>query len=118
MPLYALEGISPEFEDEDSVWIAPDASIVGRVRLGRDVSVWFGKRKVLDLTQMVWGGYLGGEPSQMPPVAVNARCTRSGAGWTCAATLPNGVARGGRPPKGVGARAGRRGSGRFVARPS
>ncbi|MCO5085077.1 MAG: gamma carbonic anhydrase family protein [Rhizobiaceae bacterium] len=42
MPLYALEGISPEFEDEDSVWIAPDASIVGRVRLGRDVSVWFG----------------------------------------------------------------------------
>jgi carbonic anhydrase/acetyltransferase-like protein (isoleucine patch superfamily) len=42
MPLYALDGISPEFEDADSVWIAPDASIVGKVRLGRDVSVWFG----------------------------------------------------------------------------
>ena len=42
MPLYALDGISPEFEDEDSVWIAPDASIMGKVRFGRDVSVWFG----------------------------------------------------------------------------
>ena len=42
MPLYALDGISPRFEEEDSVWIAPDASLIGNIFLGRDVGVWFG----------------------------------------------------------------------------
>lgn len=41
MPVYALDSISPEMEDE-SIWIAPDASVIGRVRLGRDVGIWFG----------------------------------------------------------------------------
>jgi carbonic anhydrase/acetyltransferase-like protein (isoleucine patch superfamily) len=42
MPLYALNGIAPEFEDEASGWIAPDASVIGNVILGRDVGIWFG----------------------------------------------------------------------------
>ncbi len=42
MPLYALDGISPEFEDRDSNFIAKDAVLTGKVRIGRDVSVWFG----------------------------------------------------------------------------
>lgn len=42
MPIYALDGVAPEFEDEESVWIAPDAQIVGRIRLGRNCGVWFG----------------------------------------------------------------------------
>ncbi|MGE0501830.1 MAG: gamma carbonic anhydrase family protein [Rhizobiaceae bacterium] len=42
MPIYALEGIAPEFEDMASNWIAPDAVLVGRVRVGRDASFWFG----------------------------------------------------------------------------
>ena len=42
MPIYALEGISPEFEDQASTWIAPDASLIGRVRLDRNVGIWFG----------------------------------------------------------------------------
>lgn len=29
--------------------------------------------KVVDLTVKSWGGYLGAEPSHMPPIAVNAR---------------------------------------------
>ena len=42
MPIYALEGISPEFEEQASTWIAPDASLIGRVRLDRNVGIWFG----------------------------------------------------------------------------
>jgi carbonic anhydrase/acetyltransferase-like protein (isoleucine patch superfamily) len=42
MPIYALEGISPEFEDQSSNWIAPDANLIGCVRVGRDVGIWFG----------------------------------------------------------------------------
>lgn len=42
MPLYALETTAPEFEAQDSTWIAPDASIIGNIRLGRNVGVWFG----------------------------------------------------------------------------
>ena len=42
MPLYRLNGQGPSFEDEASVWIAPDATILGRVHLGREVGVWFG----------------------------------------------------------------------------
>ena len=42
MPIYALDGKSPAFEDEPSSWIAPDASVIGNVVIGRDVGIWFG----------------------------------------------------------------------------
>lgn len=42
MPVYALDGVSPHFDDEDSNWIAPDATLIGKVSLGRDVGIWFG----------------------------------------------------------------------------
>src|SRR5690606_16931240 len=42
MPVYALDGVSPSFDDEDSNWIAPDATLIGKISLGRDVGVWFG----------------------------------------------------------------------------
>lgn len=42
MPLYALNGVEPQFEDRDSAWVAPDAAVVGDVRIGRDVGIWFG----------------------------------------------------------------------------
>lgn len=42
MPLYAIDGTGPQFEDESSNWIAPDSTLIGNVRLGRDVSIWFG----------------------------------------------------------------------------
>ena len=41
MPIYALDGQAPEFED-DSVWVAPDATIIGKVSLATKVGVWFG----------------------------------------------------------------------------
>lgn len=42
MPIFALDGIVPEFEDAGSNWIAPDAVLVGRVRIGRNAGIWFG----------------------------------------------------------------------------
>lgn len=42
MPVYELEGRGPDFEDRDSVFLAPDATVVGNVSIGRDVSIWFG----------------------------------------------------------------------------
>jgi carbonic anhydrase/acetyltransferase-like protein (isoleucine patch superfamily) len=40
MPLYSLDGIEPELALES--WVAPSADLVGRVRLLRNASVWFG----------------------------------------------------------------------------
>lgn len=42
MTIYALDGISPELPEEGAFWIAPDATLIGKVRLGRMASVWFG----------------------------------------------------------------------------
>ncbi len=42
MPLYAIDGIEPVFSDRASVWIAPDASVIGRVSIGAGVGIWFG----------------------------------------------------------------------------
>lgn len=42
MPVYYLDGVQPEFPEDDRYWVAPDASVIGRVRLDRDASVWFG----------------------------------------------------------------------------
>ena len=32
----------PELPPADRYWIAPDAHVIGRVRLGDEVGVWFG----------------------------------------------------------------------------
>lgn len=42
MPIYSIDGKSPEFEDRDSNFIAPDATLIGNIAIGRDVSIWFG----------------------------------------------------------------------------
>ncbi len=42
MPIYALDDRAPELPPAGEFWIAPDAHVIGRVRLGRDVGVWFG----------------------------------------------------------------------------
>lgn len=41
MPLYALDEVSPQIPD-GACWIAPDAHVIGDVRLAEGVSVWFG----------------------------------------------------------------------------
>jgi carbonic anhydrase/acetyltransferase-like protein (isoleucine patch superfamily) len=42
MPVYSLPDASPDLPETGQYWIAPDAHVIGRVRLGRDVGVWFG----------------------------------------------------------------------------
>jgi carbonic anhydrase/acetyltransferase-like protein (isoleucine patch superfamily) len=42
MTIYALGDASPEFPEGGEFWVAPDAVIVGSVRLLRHASVWFG----------------------------------------------------------------------------
>ncbi len=42
MTVYALDGVSPELPEEGHFWIAPSADVIGRVRLLRDASIWFG----------------------------------------------------------------------------
>ena len=42
MPIYSLDNQTPVLPTENEVWIAPNAHIIGNVRIGRDVGIWFG----------------------------------------------------------------------------
>ena len=42
MPLYSLDGVSPELPASGKYWIAPDAVLVGKVRIREGASIWFG----------------------------------------------------------------------------
>ncbi|NJO53925.1 MAG: gamma carbonic anhydrase family protein [Bacteroidales bacterium] len=41
MPIYELDGIRPEVPPAGRYWVAPDAVLIGRVRLEDEASVWF-----------------------------------------------------------------------------
>ena len=42
MPTYAIDGKAPRFEDADSNWIAPDATLIGDIKVGRNAGFWVG----------------------------------------------------------------------------
>ncbi len=42
MTLYRLGEHAPTIADNGRIWIAPGAHVIGRVRLGFEVSIWFG----------------------------------------------------------------------------
>jgi carbonic anhydrase/acetyltransferase-like protein (isoleucine patch superfamily) len=42
MTVYRLNDWTPELPGEGQYWIAPSATVLGRVRLLKDASVWFG----------------------------------------------------------------------------
>jgi carbonic anhydrase/acetyltransferase-like protein (isoleucine patch superfamily) len=42
MPIYELDGQAPEFPAVGEYWIADSAALIGRVRMKKDTSVWFG----------------------------------------------------------------------------
>ena len=42
MALYALGDSVPQTPGEGEFWVAPDASVIGRVTLGKDASIWYG----------------------------------------------------------------------------
>jgi carbonic anhydrase/acetyltransferase-like protein (isoleucine patch superfamily) len=42
MPIYALANVAPTLPPDGAFWIAPDANVIGNVRLAEDVGIWFG----------------------------------------------------------------------------
>jgi carbonic anhydrase/acetyltransferase-like protein (isoleucine patch superfamily) len=42
MPIYSIDGVGPELPEDGSYWIAPTAVLIGRVKLKKNASVWFG----------------------------------------------------------------------------
>ena len=42
MAIYELDGQAPEFPGEGEYWVADSAVLIGRVRMKKDTSVWFG----------------------------------------------------------------------------
>lgn len=42
MTVYALDGVAPELPPAGSFWIAPSATVLGKVRLRDQASIWFG----------------------------------------------------------------------------
>jgi carbonic anhydrase/acetyltransferase-like protein (isoleucine patch superfamily) len=42
MPVHSLGGLTPDLPAEGTYWIAPTATVIGKVRLGEGVGVWFG----------------------------------------------------------------------------
>ena len=81
MPLYALDGIAPELPPEGQYFIAPNAVLIGRVRLMRNASIWFGAVLRGDNDWITIGensnvqdnSVIHVDPGQ--PVTVGANCT-------------------------------------------
>ncbi|MDB5651699.1 MAG: gamma carbonic anhydrase family protein [Hyphomicrobiales bacterium] len=42
MPIYALGDEQPDLPEAGRFWVAPDAVLIGRVRLHEDAGIWFG----------------------------------------------------------------------------
>jgi len=42
MALYTLDGLPVELPEKGAYWVAPNAVLIGRVKLGSMASVWFG----------------------------------------------------------------------------
>jgi len=42
MAIYELDGVRPDLPDDGNYWVADTAVVIGRVRLARDASVWWG----------------------------------------------------------------------------
>lgn len=81
MPLYALREKAPTLPAADRFWIAPDAHVIGDVRLGVDVGIWFGAvvrgdNEPIDIgegTNIQEGAMLHADPGF--PLVIGAGCT-------------------------------------------
>ncbi len=81
MPLYEIDGVGPELPPDGDFWIAPDAHVIGRVRIGRGVGIWFGAvlrgdNEWIDIgdgTNVQEGSVIHTDPAF--PVAIGPGCT-------------------------------------------
>lgn len=42
MPIYTLDGLAPQLPAEGEYWVAPNATLIGRVVLHAGAGIWFG----------------------------------------------------------------------------
>lgn len=42
MAIYSLDGIEPKLPAGEQYWIADSASVIGKISVSKDVSIWFG----------------------------------------------------------------------------
>jgi len=79
MPLYAIDGQQPSVPADS--WVAPSADLIGDVRLGHDVGIWFGAViradntpiEVGDRTNVQEGAMLHSDPDV--PLVIGDDCT-------------------------------------------
>ena len=79
MPLYAFNGRQPSLGED--CWIAPSADLIGDVRLGSEVGIWFGVVIRADNTPILVGertnvqeGAMGHSDADAP-LTIGAGCT-------------------------------------------
>jgi carbonic anhydrase/acetyltransferase-like protein (isoleucine patch superfamily) len=53
--VYSLDGVAPILPEDGDYWIAPDAAVIGKVRLLKGVSIWFGAVLRGDMDDIVIG---------------------------------------------------------------
>jgi carbonic anhydrase/acetyltransferase-like protein (isoleucine patch superfamily) len=42
LPIYSYNDITPELPEPGTFWVAPDADLIGKVTVAKEVSIWFG----------------------------------------------------------------------------
>ena len=81
MPIYALGEHAPKLPDTDRCWIAPNATVIGKVELGDEVGIWFGAVLRGDNEPITVGARSNIQDGVMIhtdpayPVAIGADCT-------------------------------------------
>ena len=55
MTIYALGQLTPQLPDEGEYWVAPNANLIGNIRLEKNASVWFGAVLRGDIEQILIG---------------------------------------------------------------
>jgi carbonic anhydrase/acetyltransferase-like protein (isoleucine patch superfamily) len=81
MPLYEIDGKRPHLPEDGSTWVSPSADLIGEVKLGRNVSVWFGAVIRADNTPITVGhgtniqegSMLHSDPGS--PLSIGESCT-------------------------------------------
>ncbi|HYM33202.1 MAG TPA: gamma carbonic anhydrase family protein [Candidatus Cybelea sp.] len=81
MTIYAFEQFQPELPEAGRYWVAPGAHVVGKVRLGLDVGIWFGAvvrgdNDMIDIgesTNIQEGAMLHADPGF--PLTIGPYCT-------------------------------------------
>lgn len=81
MPIYALDDVTPELPADGDCWVAPNAVLIGKVRLLKGASVWWGCVLRGDQDWITIGensniqdnSVIHTDPGQ--PVTVGANCT-------------------------------------------